>query len=369
MTNLEIIFYYVPVLFCFFVAVALLIKPEKQLAQKYLCGLFAILGSLLFLGTLKDIFIQDTKLDHIIYFINVLFNILCAISVLFYFVALMQPQKLTHKYILFFGALTFFYTLVMCIPELFDRAPFITVTKENFNLLLRLLGALCEISLEIYTITTVTAMYFRHRRFIRENYSYEEDINFRWVFISNGVLVLAAVGSWIWTLKGNTNYSLFFNLNVLIAAWVVFVLGYKNRQIPLPEKTESKLKADEHISVVGPSSRQIQTREALLSYFEKERPYLNPSLSLTDVADAISSKPSYLSRLINQEFNVNFYAFVNNCRLDYAILLMREQKKNLIIKNLYMDAGFKSRSVFYRFFHERTGLSPKVFQKNIIKHK
>lgn len=361
MSQLEIIFYYIPVLFCFFAAGALLIKQGKQLAQKYLCGFLVVMGMLLLTGTLRDVFVQSPAGNNILYFFSVLFNILCAILVLFYFVSLMQPQRLTRRYFLVFGILVLLYMFVMCIPELLEHTASRSISAKNFDTVLRLLGVACDISIEIYTITTVTVMYYRHRRFIRENYSYEEGINFRWVFISNGILIWAAISGWIWGIKGNADYSIFFNLNILIIVWIVFLLGYKKRQVPLPKIIDNSEKAEEALSFVAPPARQVRTKEALMNYFDKEKPYLNSSLSLVDIATAIDSKPAYLSRLINNEFNTNFYTFVNNCRLDYAILLMQEQKKDLIIKNLYLDAGFKSRSVFYRLFRERTGFSPKGF--------
>ncbi len=362
MNNLELFFYYFPIAFCFLSAATLLLNRKKQLPHRYLAGFFTILGCLLLSGTIKDVAALDIKIDAIIYFFNVLLNIFCAISVLFYFIVLMQPQKLTRRYIFFFAGLSIFYMIVMS----FEFLGTYHKMEEQINVFFRLLGVACEVSLEIYTITTVTRMYFRHRKFIQENYSYEEEINFRWVFVSNGALILLAISGAVWNAKGNSDNSIFFNLIVFAASFIVFLLGYKNVNIPVYQEIISEDKADDNISVIIPSSRQIRTKETLISYFEKEKPYLNSSLSLNDIAIAINCKPAYLSRLLKKEFNVNFYTFVNNYRLDYAILLIKDDK-NLIIKNLYLDTGFKSRSVFYRLFRERTGASPKEYLSYMIK--
>ena len=51
-----------------------------------------------------------------------------------------------------------------------------------------------------------------------------------------------------------------------------------------------------------------------LNYLEKldyimtnEKPYLNPSISLNELADKISIPSRYLSHIINNSYNQNFY--------------------------------------------------------------
>jgi AraC-like DNA-binding protein len=66
--------------------------------------------------------------------------------------------------------------------------------------------------------------------------------------------------------------------------------------------------------------------------------------------------------VINKEFDMNFYTFVNRFRTDCAVSFIEQDKKNLKIDALYRQAGFKSKSVFYKYFREKTGKTPQEYK-------
>lgn len=51
---------------------------------------------------------------------------------------------------------------------------------------------------------------------------------------------------------------------------------------------------------------------------EKGRMFLNPKLSLTEVATAIGTNRTYLSEYLNNDLDTTFYEYVNGFRIKEA---------------------------------------------------
>ncbi len=105
----------------------------------------------------------------------------------------------------------------------------------------------------------------------------------------------------------------------------------------------------------------------LLSYFTEEKPYLDPQLSLTKVAEDIDIHPNKLSYLINEVMDVNFNEFINKFRLEHFKAISCNPKyKHITILGLAYDSGFNSKSVFNTYFKKATALTPSQWVKSQI---
>lgn len=51
------------------------------------------------------------------------------------------------------------------------------------------------------------------------------------------------------------------------------------------------------------------------AYIRTNKPYLNPTLRITDMAADLNTNRTYLSTFINQEYGMNFSRYINRCRL------------------------------------------------------
>ncbi len=111
--------------------------------------------------------------------------------------------------------------------------------------------------------------------------------------------------------------------------------------------------------------RTQQTREALVRYIRSSKAYLDPDLTLAQLARAVKVHPNHLSQVINGQFGVGFNDFINGYRIEEAKWLLcdpAQQDKNML--QIMLDAGFYSKSVFNTVFKKRTGLTPSQFRKN-----
>jgi len=102
----------------------------------------------------------------------------------------------------------------------------------------------------------------------------------------------------------------------------------------------------------------------LLQYMETEKPYLDPELTVTALAEKLSLQRYMVSQVINSRLNMNFYSFVNGYRIESAKKMFSDPSFNdkNIIEIAYLS-GFTSKSHFNSSFKKATGLTPKEFRK------
>jgi len=102
--------------------------------------------------------------------------------------------------------------------------------------------------------------------------------------------------------------------------------------------------------------------DKLISCMEAEKPYLNPEISLSELADKIGVTRNQLSGIINQNHQVNFYEFINHYRiLEVKRLMADPANKNLKLISLAYDAGFNSKASFNRIFKQMTEMTPSQY--------
>lgn len=106
--------------------------------------------------------------------------------------------------------------------------------------------------------------------------------------------------------------------------------------------------------------------QGLQDFMRIERPYLHYSLTIEGLSEKTGIPTRYLSQIINQQLNQNFFDFINNYRLEEAKLLLLDTSKNLRINEVMYDAGFNSKSTFNFVFKKSTGMTPSEFRKAFI---
>lgn len=109
---------------------------------------------------------------------------------------------------------------------------------------------------------------------------------------------------------------------------------------------------------------KIQSHDRIFTEFEDciKNLYLNPNLSLDEVADNLEISNSYLSQIINNR-NIRFNDYVNSIRVEKAKEMLNDESfKNYTITSIGLEAGFNSNASFYRAFKKHTNLSPTDFR-------
>lgn len=93
-----------------------------------------------------------------------------------------------------------------------------------------------------------------------------------------------------------------------------------------------------------------------------QRLYLEPSLSLSDLAIKLKTNASVLSAVINNGYGKNFNDFVNEYRVEEVKKqLSRPENAHLTLLGIALDCGFNSKATFNRAFKKFTNQSPKEY--------
>jgi AraC-like DNA-binding protein len=112
-----------------------------------------------------------------------------------------------------------------------------------------------------------------------------------------------------------------------------------------------------------PKSVNDETAVALRKLMEKERPYLNPDLKASDVAEKLGVHPRTLSVLLKHTYEMNFSDFINSYRVLNAQELILSDTSNKTMFEILLDSGFNSKSVFNAAFKKHTGMTPSEYRR------
>ena len=102
----------------------------------------------------------------------------------------------------------------------------------------------------------------------------------------------------------------------------------------------------------------------LMAHISENKPYLNPDLSLRELAKQIDMHPNHLSWILNNSIGKNFNEFINQYRIEaFKSNAKAQENENLTIEGLAYESGFNSKTAFNTYFKRETGLTPRQFLK------
>jgi AraC-like DNA-binding protein len=103
-----------------------------------------------------------------------------------------------------------------------------------------------------------------------------------------------------------------------------------------------------------------RTERRLVRLLEGEKPFLNESLSLVEVAARLGVSRSDLSHVVNTRLGVNFSTLISRYRVAEASRLLGDPAfDHLTVDAIGYQAGFRSRSAFYGSYKHLTGETPR----------
>ncbi|MFL0356195.1 helix-turn-helix domain-containing protein [Erythrobacter sp. GH1-10] len=91
-----------------------------------------------------------------------------------------------------------------------------------------------------------------------------------------------------------------------------------------------------------------------------DRLYARSDLSLRDLSDITGATKNHISETLSQHLGVNFFDFVNRCRIDEAKRLLAETDDTVL--EIGFEVGFNSRSTFNAAFKKHAGSTPSAYR-------
>jgi len=210
-----------------------------------------------------------------------------------------------------------------------------------------------------------------YRKKVANYFSSLEKISLSWLILVTGgflLMWLIDLATFILIDIDTISYNVYQVLTLIsisINLLFVVVMFYKAVQSPqflVNIIEENKIEKYERSRLSKQEKENILNKT--VHYFETEKPYLHPTLTIQDVAKAVGIHIRYISQVINEVLNTNFHDFVNSYRVGEAKdkLVNRTDRKKTILEILY-ESGFNSKTTFNIAFKKHTGITPSEYKR------
>lgn len=148
--------------------------------------------------------------------------------------------------------------------------------------------------------------------------------------------------------------------NLFLAA-TVYYIAFKGFKM----ETMASGINQKHIKTVASkitSDKNRTLEKNLIQLLESERIYLDPDLTLKQVANKLEVSSENLSFVINQKFDMNFRDLINSYRINSVKSQLDSEETNTrSILEIALDSGFNSQASFYRAFKKFENMTPKAY--------
>lgn len=285
----------------------------------------------------------------------------------------LKPKHLLHS-------LPFVISTLIVTPRFYLASPEAKLSFLN-NYLLTPESISTLIIGHIQVIAYIIAIFVvlkKSKKVMLENYSNATTAKHKWLFQLN------VISSFIFIVSTSKTIFKFYNddfqtINIarIIVVFLVlcFICWLILKALYDPEifrGIDSKLLPVENMitkneTVINlPDDKGIQDQiQQLKTYMIDKKPYLNPTLTIQNLADDLQLPVREVSILINHHLDQHFFDFVNEYRIQHSMDILKDPaKKQLTVLEILYEVGFNSKSSFNTSFKKYAGVTPTQYRKN-----
>jgi AraC-like DNA-binding protein len=215
----------------------------------------------------------------------------------------------------------------------------------------------------------------KHRTNILQYFSYTENIDLNWWKFVTGafgafhIIVLLSFFTEHLVIPINSDFIIYCAVSgfVIILGYFGFRQGsiFSDAHTAISEKMGNADGAAKYEKSGLKEKDANAILESLLQHMNEEKPYLNSTLTIEDVAGSLNISRHSLTQVINQKLNKNFYQFVNEYRVEESKRrILDPQNQSFTLLAIAYDSGFNSKSSFNTIFKQYTGMAPSEFKKS-----
>lgn len=241
----------------------------------------------------------------------------------------------------------------------------------------------------IYMVWTIFMLQGYSQK-IKELFSAVDKINLNWLRNITFLGLIAWIVATLERIFPETMSDLFFGEEFPVAfvlTVLVYSMGYLGQRQPQifaqvglssqqefsasPDKREDASNEEESAltsSKYGKSglSQEKATLylEELLKLMEKEKPFLNSTITLSELSEKLSLSSHNLSEIINTQLKQSFFDFINKYRIEEVKKALDDpEKSHYTLLSIAFDSGFNSKTSFNTVFKKHTNLTPSQYKK------
>jgi AraC-like DNA-binding protein len=214
----------------------------------------------------------------------------------------------------------------------------------------------------------------RHKKAAAQHFSNPGQTSLSWLYTMLVFFMFLMVGTTLNGLLAGTplanHYLLTFS--VIILAMLIFINRVLLKALHTPyffafeegEEGGGIASPVSEAALLPENKESAAMAQRLRLFMQNEKPWLDPDLSLEQLASGIGQKPKMLSVVINETLGQNFFDFINHYRIDEAKrLLTNPVDKKITVSEVLYAVGFNSKSSFNTLFKKYTGLTPSEFRR------
>lgn len=366
--------------------VLLMLKQPNRLSNRILATLVSILVIHLSLVALdiRHLFLQFPHLSRLSWLIPLCYG---PLMLLFTKSIMIRGFSIKPRYGLYF--LPFVIYLFVLLPYYFQPAsaklPILAdplrEAKADFGLLNGITNYI-----HILFASACLYIYYRKRAELPDYFADADRARFSWLETFLWSIWAIMLFSWICFMAKRFDWPVFsgvYPTNFLLAVALIYWISYKlllsDYRWDQPAGEEGAGQLQPAVNLTQTDQIQVKYQKTALSpeeitaikgqllvYMTKEKPFLDPSLTIEMLAGYLGVKRHQLSQVINQEFGQNFFEFTNSYRIaEFKKQATRQDAMNLSILGLAFDCGFNSKATFNQVFKKHEGITPSAFLKQL----
>lgn len=239
-----------------------------------------------------------------------------------------------------------------------------------------------------------------YRKRIEERFSFKEQINLEWAVYSIFFFAMLTI---LINFSHYIGVSVFvysrivFNVISVIIIFFLFIKGFSQRNVFVPEKMtlkeiipdipelyidykkENSTAVDDNLATGKANSPQdskpkyqhstltLEARTRIIDELEllvaDAHFFFQKNLDIDQLSEQLKTNSTYVSQIINENFEKNFFHFVNEIRIKEAQKLLGDPGNDkYTIEALANSCGFNSRSSFHSAFKKVTGMTPAEYR-------
>ncbi len=210
----------------------------------------------------------------------------------------------------------------------------------------------------------------QYQKTLYDNYSTTNKKSLRWLQIFLILMLVTTVLGIIsfvqYVLEAWDESEFAFHLVTICFVILLFWIGYfLVLQYHWFEIAPFKSKNSENEAIPSKlSSNTINYYNQLKTLLHEEKVYEEVNLTLDNLSERLQISSGYLSQIIKEKEQKNFFEFINSYRVESVKKkLLDENYSNYTIMGIAMECGFNSKSTFNSVFKKFTGETPSVFKR------
>ena len=356
--------YPVSVFICLVFFSLFLLKKEIRLHNVILSGYFLVRAFDLMYGWI----VFEGKYENYSSLIWVLFgSSILKSTLLFLYISLITQTVLLkgYKWIYIFSPLLLKYIIVFTCIILYSGE---TIHAITYNLW-------CGKLFYYYTIVTVIVFLYSAIILIRKYHQKLKDLtsntnkfSLKWLItlIFTEIIMYLFVISVrlidITVVYDSINYYPVLDGIDFILVLILGIMAYRQGIINYPTQLMDETEKKTTVSSKPVNYPDTGVVEMLESYLDIHKPYLEPELTIGQLAKTLNIPVNTLSRTINSYYQKTFFDLINEYRINEVTERLKEpSNQKYTILYLAYECGFNSKTTFYRVFKKLKGKTPSEY--------